>query len=76
MNTRVAIASILNLLKKLDQQGNYKIADKIFNNLKTAQEVKVEIKYRIDGESNIKYYFKNFSEDLLQIAGTSTAQLN
>ena len=39
MNTRKVIASIINSLKILDQQGNYKIADKIFNNLKTAQEV-------------------------------------
>jgi hypothetical protein len=53
--------------------GIYYAAFEEYNDLK---EVKVEIKYRIDGESNIKYYFKNFSEDLLQIAGTSTAQLN
>ena len=39
MNTRKVIASIINSLKILDQQKQFKIADKIFNNLKTAQEV-------------------------------------
>jgi curved DNA-binding protein CbpA len=39
MNKKIIIASIVRSLKKLDQQGHYKIADKIFNNLRTAQEV-------------------------------------
>jgi curved DNA-binding protein CbpA len=39
MNKRQIIASILNDLNKLDQQGQYKIADLIFNNLRLAQEV-------------------------------------
>jgi hypothetical protein len=53
--------------------GIYYRAFEEYNDLK---EVDVEIKYRIDGESNIKYYFKKYREDILQIAGTSTAQLN
>ena len=68
----VKISFIEKDLKKI-AFGIYYAAFEEYNDLK---EVKVEIKYRIDGESNIKYYFKNFSEDLLQIAGTSTAQLN
>jgi 5-formyltetrahydrofolate cyclo-ligase len=39
MNTELLLRDILASLKKLDQQKHYKIADKIFNNLKTAQEV-------------------------------------
>jgi len=39
MNTKIIIASILNSIDKLDQQGHYKIADKIFHNLKTAQQI-------------------------------------
>jgi hypothetical protein len=46
MNTKTSIASIIYSLKKLDQQRHFKIADKIFNNLRLAQEVeeKVEAK--------------------------------
>jgi hypothetical protein len=68
----VKISFIEKDLKKI-ASGIYYAAFEEYNDLK---EVKVGIKYRIDGESNIKYYFKNFSEDNLQIAGTSTAQLN
>jgi hypothetical protein len=39
MNTKLLLRDILASLKKLDQQKHYKIADKIFNNLRTAQEV-------------------------------------
>jgi curved DNA-binding protein CbpA len=39
LNTKLIIASIINDLNKLDQQGQYKIADLIFNNLRLAQEV-------------------------------------
>jgi len=39
MNTELLLRDILTSLKKLDQQKHYKIADKIFNNLRTAQEV-------------------------------------
>lgn len=53
--------------------GIYYAAFEENNDLKEAD---VEIKYRIDGESNIKYYFKNFSEDLLQIADNPTTLLN
>jgi len=42
MNKKIIIASIVRSLKKLDQQGHYKIADKIFNNLRTAQEVEAK----------------------------------
>jgi len=38
MNTRILIASIVKTLKNLDRQQHYKIADKIFNNLRIAQE--------------------------------------
>ena len=39
MNTKFLLRDVLSSLKKLDQQGHYKIADKIFNNVRTAQEV-------------------------------------
>jgi curved DNA-binding protein CbpA len=39
MNKRQILASIISHLNKLDQQGQYKIADKILNNLRLAQEV-------------------------------------
>jgi hypothetical protein len=39
MNRRKTLASIINYLHILDQQNNYRIADKIFNNLRFAQEV-------------------------------------
>ena len=42
MNTKLIIASIINDLNKLDQQGQYKIADLIFNNLRLAQEVEAK----------------------------------
>ena len=38
MDTRILIASIIKSLKNLDRQQHYKIADKIFNNLRIAQE--------------------------------------
>lgn len=38
MNTKNIITSIISSLNKLDQQGQYKIADKILNNLRIAQE--------------------------------------
>ena len=44
MNTKTSIASIIYSLKKLDQQRHFKIADKIFNNLKIAQEVEEKVK--------------------------------
>lgn len=53
--------------------GIYYAAFEENNDLK---EAAVEIKYRIDGESNILYYFKNFSEDYLQIADNPTTLLN
>lgn len=39
MNTSKLIKSIVISLKKLDEQKQFKIADKIFNNIRTAQEV-------------------------------------
>ncbi len=42
MNSNFIIKDILSSLKKLDQQGHYKIADKIFNNIRTAQEVEAK----------------------------------
>jgi curved DNA-binding protein CbpA len=42
LNTKLIIASIINDLNKLDQQGQYKIADLIFNNLRLAQEVEAK----------------------------------
>ena len=39
MNSKLLLRDVLSSLKKLDQQGHYKIADKIFNNVRTAQEV-------------------------------------
>jgi DnaJ-class molecular chaperone len=42
MNTSKLIKSIVISLQKLDQQGHYKIADKIFNNLRTAQQVEAK----------------------------------
>lgn len=44
-----------------------------YNNLK---EVNVAIKYRIDGESKTKYFFKDFAQWDLQIANSSTTQMN
>ena len=46
MNAKLLIRDVLFSLKKLDQQGYYKIADKIFNNVRISQEVeeKVEAK--------------------------------
>ena len=44
-----------------------------YNNLK---EVDVEIKYRIDNESKTKYFYKNFDRWDLQIASSSTTQMN
>jgi hypothetical protein len=44
LNTRKVIASILNSLKILDQQKQFKIADKIFENLRIAQEVEEKVK--------------------------------
>jgi hypothetical protein len=44
MNTKTSIASIIYSLKKLDQQRHFKIADKIFNNLRLAQEVEEKVK--------------------------------
>ena len=44
-----------------------------YNNLK---EVDVEIKYRIDGESKTKYFYKNFDQWDLEIASRSTTQMN
>jgi hypothetical protein len=45
MNKRQIIASILNDLNILDQQKQYKIADLIFNNLRTAQQITLK-KYK------------------------------
>lgn len=42
MNTKLLLRDILSSLKKLDQQGHYKIADKIFNNVRTAQEANAQ----------------------------------
>jgi len=39
MNTKLLLKDILSSLKKLDQQKQFKIADKIFNNLRIAQNV-------------------------------------
>ena len=33
MNTKFLLRDVLSSLKKLDQQGHYKIADKIFNKI-------------------------------------------
>lgn len=44
MNTRKVIASIINSLNILDQQKQFKIADKIFENLRIAQEVEEKLK--------------------------------
>lgn len=45
-------------------------------NYNDLQEVDVEIKYRIDGESGTKYYFKDYVEGNLQIANSPTIQMN
>lgn len=42
MNTKFLLRDVLSSLKKLDQQGHYKIADKIFNNVRTAQEANAQ----------------------------------
>ncbi len=42
MNTSKLIKSIVVSLQNLDQQGHYKIADKIFKNLRTAQQVEAK----------------------------------
>lgn len=42
MSSVYLIASLLQDLSKLDQQKNYKIADLIFNNLRTAQQVELK----------------------------------
>jgi curved DNA-binding protein CbpA len=42
MNKKQILASIISHLNKLDQQGQYKIADLIFNNLRLAQEVEAK----------------------------------
>jgi hypothetical protein len=44
LNTRKVIASIINSLNILDQQKQFKIADKIFENLRIAQEVEEKLK--------------------------------
>ena len=63
MNTKTSIASIIYSLKKLDQQRHFKIADKIFNNLRIAQEEseKVLPKTFFDflETSSKNIYFKN-----------------
>jgi len=58
MNTKTSIASIIYSLKKLDQQRHFKIADKIFNNLKIAQEVeeKVEAKTKEQLMEELRQY--------------------
>jgi curved DNA-binding protein CbpA len=42
MNKRQILASLISHLNKLDQQGQYKIADLIFNNIRLAQEVEAK----------------------------------
>jgi DnaJ-class molecular chaperone len=42
MNKIKILKSIVISLQKLDQHGHYKIADKIFNNLRTAQQVEAK----------------------------------
>lgn len=47
MNTRILIASILNSLKILDKQKQFKIADNILDNLRIAQEVEAKTKEQL-----------------------------
>ena len=42
MNAKLLIRDVLFSLKKLDQQGHYRIADKIFNNVRISQEVNAQ----------------------------------
>ncbi len=63
MNTRILIASIVNSLKILDQQKQFKIADKIFENLRSAQEVEEKVEEKVKAKTK-----EQLMEELRQYA--------